>query len=195
MTKRFWTSKGCLLRLPQCTTLLIPDHRLKDSAQIFLLTPGQEQSARIFKAPLETALQSSAWLDAAEAFCSGDKVAGVSSRGCERELGEEEQVGTEDLSGAPWNHTWASPVAQRVKHLPAMWEPQVQAWAGKIPSRRKRNPLQYACLENPTDGGAWWATVQQRIRHDWTTSHSAVESFRPCCHWVFKEIDRISPDS
>ena len=21
------------------------------------------------------------------------------------------------------------------------------------------NPLQYSCLENPTDGGAWWAAV------------------------------------
>ena len=21
------------------------------------------------------------------------------------------------------------------------------------------NPLQYPCLENPTDGGAWWAAV------------------------------------
>ena len=21
------------------------------------------------------------------------------------------------------------------------------------------NPLQYSCLENPRDGGAWWATV------------------------------------
>ena len=21
------------------------------------------------------------------------------------------------------------------------------------------NPLQYSCLENPLDGGAWWATV------------------------------------
>ena len=21
------------------------------------------------------------------------------------------------------------------------------------------NPLQYSCLENPKDGGAWWATV------------------------------------
>ena len=29
-------------------------------------------------------------------------------------------------------------------------------------------PLQYSCLENPTDGGAWWAAVhgvaQSRIR-------------------------------
>ena len=25
--------------------------------------------------------------------------------------------------------------------------------------RRKRNPLQCSCLENPRDGGAWWAAV------------------------------------
>ena len=25
--------------------------------------------------------------------------------------------------------------------------------------RRKCNPLQYSCLENPRDGGAWWAAV------------------------------------
>ena len=30
------------------------------------------------------------------------------------------------------------------------------------------NPLQYSCLENPMDGGAWQATVQ--IRHDWATN-------------------------
>ena len=30
------------------------------------------------------------------------------------------------------------------------------------------NPLQYSCLENPMDGGAWWATVHgsQRVGHD-----------------------------
>jgi len=32
-------------------------------------------------------------------------------------------------------------------------------WSGKIPWRRKCNPLQYSGLENPTDRGAWWATV------------------------------------
>ena len=25
--------------------------------------------------------------------------------------------------------------------------------------RRQWHPLQYSCLENPTDGGAWWAAV------------------------------------
>jgi len=30
---------------------------------------------------------------------------------------------------------------------------------GKIPGGGHGNPLQYSCLENPMDRGAWWATV------------------------------------
>ena len=29
------------------------------------------------------------------------------------------------------------------------------------------NPLQYSCLENPMDGGAWYATVQG-VTKSWT---------------------------
>ena len=51
-------------------------------------------------------------------------------------------------------------MAQMVKRLPAMWETQVRSLLGKIPWRRENgNPLQYSCLENPLDGGDWWATV------------------------------------
>ena len=32
-------------------------------------------------------------------------------------------------------------------------------WVRKIPWRRAWQPLQYSCLENPMDTGAWWATV------------------------------------
>ena len=34
-------------------------------------------------------------------------------------------------------------------------------------------PLQYSCLENPMDRGAWWATVHgvQRVRHDQQLAH------------------------
>jgi len=30
------------------------------------------------------------------------------------------------------------------------------------------NPIQYSCLGNPMDRGAWWATVRgvTRVRHD-----------------------------
>ena len=36
------------------------------------------------------------------------------------------------------------------------------------------NPLQYSCLENPTDGGAWWAAVHgvAKSQQDWATSLS-----------------------
>ena len=45
-----------------------------------------------------------------------------------------------------------------VKNLPAMQEMQD---AGLIPRSKRSpgNPLQYSCLDNPMDGGAWQATV------------------------------------
>ena len=30
---------------------------------------------------------------------------------------------------------------------------------GRSPGEEHGNPLQYSCLENPMDRGAWWATV------------------------------------
>ena len=30
---------------------------------------------------------------------------------------------------------------------------------GRSPGGGNDNPLQYSCLENPRDGGAWWTTV------------------------------------
>ena len=30
---------------------------------------------------------------------------------------------------------------------------------GRSPGEGNGNPLQYSCLENPMDGGTWWATV------------------------------------
>ena len=36
---------------------------------------------------------------------------------------------------------------------------------GRSPGEGNSNPLQYSCLENPMDGGAWQATMQ-RAGHD-----------------------------
>ena len=38
-------------------------------------------------------------------------------------------------------------------------------------------PLQYCCLENPMDGGTWWATV-----HGVTTSQTRLSDFT-FMHW------------
>ena len=45
---------------------------------------------------------------------------------------------------------------------------------GRYPGGRHGNPLQYSCLENPTDRGAWWATVHMVAESDSTeaTSHT-----------------------
>ena len=70
----------------------------------------------------------------------------------------------------PLGHLWMSqlvPVsfliwlmAQVVKKLSAMQETQVQfpGW-GRSPGEGNGSPLQYSCLENIMDRGAWWATV------------------------------------
>ena len=39
---------------------------------------------------------------------------------------------------------------------------------GRSPGRRNGNPLQYSCLENPMEVGAWWATVQGVAELDMT---------------------------
>ena len=41
----------------------------------------------------------------------------------------------------------------------------------RSPGEGNGNPLQYLCLENPVDGGAWRATVHRlaRVRHDLAT--------------------------
>ena len=37
----------------------------------------------------------------------------------------------------------------------------------RSPGKGNGNPLQYSCLENPMDGGTWWATVHG-VAKSWT---------------------------
>ena len=51
-------------------------------------------------------------------------------------------------------------VAQRLKCLPGMQETRVRSLGWEDPpGEGNGNPLQYSCLENPMEGGAWQATV------------------------------------
>ena len=40
--------------------------------------------------------------------------------------------------------------------------------SGKSHGEGNGNPLQYSCLKNPMDGGAWWATVHGVAESDTT---------------------------
>ena len=57
----------------------------------------------------------------------------------------------------------ASQVMLVVKNLPAsagdIREVGSIPGSGRSPGGGNGNPLQYFCLENPMDRGAWWATV------------------------------------
>ena len=58
--------------------------------------------------------------------------------------------------------------------------------SGRPPGEGNGYPLQYSCLENPKDGGGWWATV-----HGVTKSHTTL-------HFLSfldrKEIKLVNPN-
>ena len=66
---------------------------------------------------------------------------------------------------------WASQVVLVVKNLPANAGDIKDAGSiprlGRSPGGGNGNPLQYSCLENPMDRGAWRATVY-RVTKSWT---------------------------
>ena len=66
-------------------------------------------------------------------------------------------------------------VAQLVKNLPVMQETTCNEGdqgstpgSGRSPGEGNGHPLQYPCLGNPMDRGAWWATLHgdARVGHD-----------------------------
>ena len=59
-------------------------------------------------------------------------------------------------------------MAQTVTNLPALQETQVRSLGGEDPLEKgMASPLQYSCLENPMDRGAWQATASG-VTKSWT---------------------------
>ena len=65
------------------------------------------------------------------------------------------------------------PSGSVVKNSSAVQEPWVRSipGSGRSSGEGKGDPLQYSCLENPMDRGAWQVTVHgvARVRHDLAT--------------------------
>ena len=68
--------------------------------------------------------------------------------------------------------------------------------SGRSPGVGTGNPLQYACLENPMDRGAWWATVHG-VAMSWTRvrTHAHTHGARMLHSWVSRrEMGAQHPD-
>ena len=59
---------------------------------------------------------------------------------------------------------------------------------GRSPGEGNGNPLQYSCLENPMDGGAWWATV-----HGVAKSRTQLSDFTFTFHFNKLDIEGYFP--
>ena len=77
--------------------------------------------------------------------------------------------------GYPLQYSWASLVAQIVKNLPAVQETWVQSLMGRSPGGGHGNPLQYFCLENAMDRGAWEAAVYG-VTKSWTRLNDSAHT-------------------
>ena len=65
--------------------------------------------------------------------------------------------------------------------------PWFNPWVGKIPEELNGWPLQYSCLENPMDVGAWWATVHGVVESD-TTKQITLELLSFILFIVFPKV-------
>ena len=89
----------------------------------------------------------------------------------------------------PWTEEpgWLQSMgSQRVEHDWATSLHFSLSWIGE----GNGNPLQCSCLENPRDGGAWWAAVygvkQSRTRLKWLSSSSSIKIKKAVLHvWYF----------
>ena len=69
-------------------------------------------------------------------------------------------------------------MTQMVKNLPAMQETQVRSLGGEdSPGEGNDNPVQYSCLENSMDRGAWLATVHGVAKSQTQLTHNTAHTY------------------
>ena len=72
-------------------------------------------------------------------------------------------------------------------YVPGLWS---DGEGNGTPLQYNGNPLQYSCLENPMDGGAWWATV-----HGVARSRTVLSDFTFTFHFHALEKEMATHSS
>ena len=89
-----------------------------------------------------------------------------------------EKVVSDSLQPHELGSPWWFPGVSDAKSLPAMWETWVWSLGPEDPLEKEMaNPVQYSCLENPIDGGAWWATWGRQAVHEVAKSQAQLSDF------------------
>ena len=89
----------------------------------------------------------------------------------------------------PSSYPRASPMTQQVKEYTCSAGDTGDACSipglGTSPGGENGNPLQYSCLENPMDRGAWWARVQRVAKsRTWLSTRMRVNCKRLVWGWA-----------
>ena len=74
-------------------------------------------------------------------------------------MGSQSQTQLSTHIHSNYRQSWASLVAQLVKNLCSAGDLGLIPGLGRSPGEGNGDPLQYPCLENLMDRGAWWAAV------------------------------------
>ena len=94
-----------------------------------------------------------------------------------------------------YTHTYICmvfPGGSVVKNLPTMQETWVRSLSQEDHLQKEMaNPLQYLCLGNPMDRGAWWVTVHRVTKElDMTYMYICVCVCVCVCIYIYKERER-----
>ena len=88
------------------------------------------------------------------------------------------QVSLGHIFGLAWTTCFCSPGGSDGKASACnAGDPGSIPGSGRSPGEGNGNPLQQSCLENPMDGGAWWATVHG-VAKGWTRLSNFTFTFK-----------------
>ena len=79
---------------------------------------------------------------------------------------------------------WDSLAAQWLKNLPANAGDSISE-LGRFPGEGKGNPLQYSCLGNPMDRGAWQSMGLQKSHIHLATKQQQQRTTNLCQHYLW----------